>query len=84
MAESIVITGKTDLDALRHLQTVESVADRAINELTIHQTIAEAALKDLGVRTKEAKRFKRAFIFSSIAAGFWFAAAMFWMWRAVR
>lgn len=82
----IVISGKEDLDALRHLQTVESVADSAINELTIQSVIAQRALEDLGVRTKQVKRYRRAFRFASVIAGVWWAAAVYWywMWRAVR
>lgn len=80
----IKINGRDDLEALNHVQTLESVADQAIREAKEQQILAGQVIETLGWKTAEAKRLRRAFIGASVIAGFWFAAALYWMWRAVR
>lgn len=81
---SIVITGKQDLEALHHITTLESVTDQAIREAEEQRIIAAQVIDALGWKNAEARRYRRAFLMASGIAGFWFAAAMYWMWRAVR
>lgn len=80
----IQINSREDLEALNHVQTLESIADSACNELTIQTEIARRALDDLGLRTKEATRCKREARFTRIICGVLALANLYWMWRAVR
>jgi hypothetical protein len=79
----IQINSREDLEALHHLQTLESITDQAIKEAKEQQIVAAQVLETLGWKNAEARRMRRAFILASVAAGFWFAAALYWMWRAV-
>ena len=80
----IEISGKHDLEALHHITTLESVTDQAIREAEEQRIVAAQVIEALGWKNAENKSLTTSLIFWRVWGGFWFAAAMYWMWRAVR